>query len=269
MSRPDTNGPQASPAEAASQAAFLARNFWTDSTIMFGVLGTSVIVNNLTPIGRTLWTWLNANYTDVEISVGWQFVISTAVYWIWASVFFAIDMIRPKWALAYKIQPSKRVTLRDYAEISLTVIRNQILVNIPLAFVMHYAGKWRRISTKSEDLPGPFATVGSYFFGLACIEIGFYYVHRTLHHPRLYPLFHKQHHKWTAPCGLSATYCTMTEHLVSNLLPAIIGPFILGSHMCIFWQNLNILQLGTISTHSGYHFPGLCGLSLFFDFRTP
>lgn len=40
--------------------------------------------------------------------------------------------------------------------------------------------------------------------------------HRLFHHPSLYKKFHKQHHEWTAPIGVVATYAHPLEHMVSE-----------------------------------------------------
>ncbi|KAI9027054.1 C-4 methylsterol oxidase [Hyaloraphidium curvatum] len=225
---------------------------------MFTCLGISILVNNLTPWGRQFWQYLNENYSEFAIHVWWQLGISTAVYWLWSLPFFVLDVFKwPASLRRYKIQPAKEVGLKEYAEIAKVVIRNQICVNLPLAVAMYYLGKWRGVSTRPEDLPGPLATVGTYFLGLACTEIGFFYVHKKLHEPKYYKAWHKQHHLWTAPVGLAATYASTLEHLLSNLIPPLFAPFVLGSHLSTFFLNLNILQLGTIVSHSDYHLPGL------------
>ena len=61
--------------------------------------------------------------------------------------------------------------------------------------------------------------------------------------------------EFTAPVAFSSTYCTMLEHFLSNLLPILLGVEILGAHwsdMVLFFCSL---EMGTLSTHSGYNLP--------------
>ena len=46
---------------------------------------------------------------------------------------------------------------------------------------------------------------------------------------------HKFHHEWTAPVGVASIYAHPLEHLLSNLLPVFIGPFIMKSHLATMW----------------------------------
>ena len=55
------------------------------------------------------------------------------------------------------------------------------------------------------------------------------------HHPKLYAKFHKKHHEWTAPIGITSVYCGVPEMILSNLLPAALGPFIMRSHLFVSW----------------------------------
>ncbi len=48
---------------------------------------------------------------------------------------------------------------------------------------------------------------------------------RLLHHPRLYKYVHKRHHEWTAPIGWVAVYAHPVEHIISNMLPPVMGEF--------------------------------------------
>ena len=81
------------------------------------------------------------------------------------------------------------------------------------------------------------------------------YIFRLLHHHRLYKRIHATHHEWTAPTSISATYAHPVEHLVSTLLPAIIGPIIIGSHLATMWLWFTLGLMSTTVAHSGYHLP--------------
>uniref|UniRef100_A0A3Q3K7Y2 Fatty acid hydroxylase domain-containing protein n=1 Tax=Monopterus albus TaxID=43700 RepID=A0A3Q3K7Y2_MONAL len=68
---------------------------------------------------------------------------------------------------------------------------------------------------------------------------------------------HKQHHEWTAPIGIVIHYAHPLDHVVSDMLPVLIGPLILGSHIVTtaFWFCL-VLVFAT-NMHCGYHLPFL------------
>ena len=61
--------------------------------------------------------------------------------------------------------------------------------------------------------------------------------------------------EFTAPVALSSTYCTLTEHLTSNIMPVLIGTTILQSHWSMMIMFFCGLEVGTLSTHSGYNLP--------------
>lgn len=85
-------------------------------------------------------------------------------------------------------------------------------------------------------------------------EISFYYLHRLLHHGEFYVLFHKKHHSYTADTAITAMYCTPVEHILTNMVPVIVGPFILQLSFIpsFLWFAHTILS--TLQEHSGYHF---------------
>ncbi|KAG7232123.1 hypothetical protein INR49_009527 [Caranx melampygus] len=114
--------------------------------------------------------------------------------------------------------------------------------------------------------PGPLNNEGLPTFHRALIELAafsiieevmFYYSHRLFHHPSLYKHYHKQHHEWTAPIGLVCIYAHPLEHVISNMLPVVIGPVILGSHLTTtaLWYCLALVS--TTISHCGYHLPFL------------
>nr|XP_048293714.1 fatty acid hydroxylase domain-containing protein 2 isoform X2 [Myodes glareolus] len=88
-------------------------------------------------------------------------------------------------------------------------------------------------------------------------EILFYYSHRLLHHPTLYKKIHKKHHEWTAPIGVISIYAHPIEHVVSNMLPVMVGPLAMGSHLSSITVWLSLALIITTISHCGYHLPFL------------
>ena len=52
-------------------------------------------------------------------------------------------------------------------------------------------------------------------------------------------------------------YCHPIEHSAVNLGSAMIGPWLLGSHLSVWWVFMNLAMLSSVLAHSGYHFPFL------------
>lgn len=107
----------------------------------------------------------------------------------------------------------------------------------------------------TTSLPSPTQAVATALFDIFCTEMGFYYIHRTFHSKLLYPLFHKQHHEFTAPVGLASTYCTLTEHVFSNILPNALGSMTVPHHWSQSTFAFLLLTFGTICPHYGYNTP--------------
>ncbi|KAF6081121.1 fatty acid hydroxylase domain containing 2 [Phyllostomus discolor] len=157
--------------------------------------------------------------------------------------------VRP-WGSPYQVDPVKlRQAIR-------TVLANQVLISFPIMVLLYPICKLRRDPCRRE-LP----TFHWFLLELAVFtlieEVMFYYSHRLLHHPKLYKKIHKKHHEWTAPIGVISLYAHPIEHVVSNMLPAVVGPLVMGSHLSsiVVWSSL-ALVITTIS-HCGYHLPFL------------
>ena len=85
-------------------------------------------------------------------------------------------------------------------------------------------------------------------------DIIFYTLHRILHKKELYQHIHKTHHKFQKPVAFTAIYCSGVEHIVANITPVLLAPFIVG----LPWDWIKVwVILTTVSilmSHSGYWF---------------
>ncbi|SPO48774.1 uncharacterized protein PSANT_06465 [Moesziomyces antarcticus] len=230
------------------------RAFVLKNLVNIGLIAAFTLFNS-SALGHRVYDDLTARFGSFNLRFFGTWIITTSVLWILSGLYAIADLTgRPKWLYKYKVQPFVRVTGKEYANIALGALRNLVFVATPLMLV----GAWAiPTPTSSEQLPGPLRTVAILLFDVLCTEIGFFYIHRWFHSPAMYARFHKKHHEYTAPVALAATYCTMTEHLFSNLLPNAIGALIIPHHWSQYVFAYTLLEIGTIQAHSGYYIPGL------------
>ncbi|OLL21819.1 Fatty acid hydroxylase domain-containing protein 2 [Neolecta irregularis DAH-3] len=132
-----------------------------------------------------------------------------------------------------------------------------MITTISVIFYLRVMAGQRKFPYKWKGLPS-FQEVALHLtISVIIRDILFYYGHVALHSRYLYKFIHKQHHAFTAPMGMSAMYCHPVEHLVSNFIPVIVGPGLLGSHILVVWLFVIMESVAAVSTHSGYHLPGI------------
>jgi len=129
------------------------------------------------------------------------------------------------------------------------------LLQIPIFYVLYPLFEFCGMQINSP-LPS-FQTVFWQIIVCAFLnDAGFYFTHRWLHSPSLYKI-HKQHHEYHATIGFAAEYAHPFEQLLSNHLPFVIGPLLLGLHLWTWWIWLVWRLWKTYMAHSGYSFPSL------------
>lgn len=127
-----------------------------------------------------------------------------------------------------------------------------ILVIVPLSRTSAHTEHTMAV----DQLPTPATLALTIAFCMMCEDATFYWSHRMLHHPRLYPWIHKMHHTFNQTVSIAAEYSHPLEFLFGNLLPTAIGPAILGSNMHVVtvfaWYMVRVGE--TLDGHCGYDF---------------
>lgn len=185
-------------------------------------------------------------------------LVTTVSFWIPNVFLLAMDLTgQPKALTRFKVQPDKNVPLSvdKLKRLLPSILVNQLVVGQALLAVLLVAMQYRGCSFLYEELPSVWRILSEILVFAIIEEIGFYYAHRLFHQPALYKRYHKKHHEWTAPVCVVAIYAHPLEHVLANLLPAVLGPVVLGSHLITMWVWMSLVIVTTSIHHSGYHFP--------------
>eukprot|EP00112_Aurelia_sp_Birch-Aquarium-sp1_P004462 Seg1507.11 transcript_id=Seg1507.11/GoldUCD/mRNA.D3Y31 product="Fatty acid hydroxylase domain-containing protein 2" protein_id=Seg1507.11/GoldUCD/D3Y31 len=242
------------------------------------VLGTALVIfasarNSITWHFENFWgaskSFWEDRWNDVYLAFGKDrflmgmfggTVFPALVFWLFGGLFIFVDVTgRPAFLLKYKIQDDKNTPV-EWEKLKKAIkvcLFNQFVVGSFFTVICYPLFKWRGVGVTPEELP----TFQWVLLEIAVFtlveEFGFYYSHRLAHHPRLYKHIHKIHHEWTAPISIVAIYAHPLEHVLSNLTPIALGPFLMGSHVATTWLWFALALMSTNISHSGYHFPFL------------
>lgn len=163
----------------------------------------AIFFGTLHVYGERFWSHILATYPKPVIILGGTFIVSEIGFWFWVTLLGVLDLYQfPKSFWRYKIQPLKVPTWEWYTKALWVVLQNQFLVGVPTGFLLYKLMEWRG-NPIGMELPTIWDLAKESIGFLAIEEIGFYYGHRLLHHPRLYKKIHKQHHLYTAPIGIA------------------------------------------------------------------
>ena len=166
-------------------------------------------------------------------------------------------MARLGWFRQYEIQAGKRPKPELVREALVQTLVGHS-VTVPLAAYYGYDFFARRgMRFDAHALPGVLEVVTTLVTWHALFDTWFYWSHRALHHPSVYSMVHKQHHRFTTPVGISATFAHPLEDVLVNLGSTFCGPCLYRSdaHFVVLLLYMALRFNETIDAHCGYEFP--------------
>ncbi|CAE7545443.1 FAXDC2 [Symbiodinium microadriaticum] len=197
------------------------------------------------------------NYTGIVLFVAATQLLHLFTFWAHCIPLAIIDLNPEyfKWCSRWKTQQGVHVSREKYQRAIEVALFNQFAVNIPYSICAYFLFEWRGFNYGLDTFPTVSRILLDFVGFVVVEEVAFYYGHLWMHLPQYYGPYHKQHHEFTAPVGVACIYAHPIEHILCNLSPIVLGPFLLRSHLITYWIWLTFAVFSTITSHSGYHFP--------------
>lgn len=155
------------------------------------------------------------------------------------SLYAFICHVLSHWGVTYILVKYLKKGVFDQTSVKLSLF-NQFFVTLPAAALF---GTFR---TAAHNV---FVTFLGY-----CVtaEILFFVFHRLLHVPALYKYIHKRHHQWQIPMTLATLDTHPIEHLLTNVIPVLCGPALLGTNTALLCFWITVATVNSLLAHSGY-----------------
>ncbi|KAF9486689.1 sterol desaturase, partial [Pleurotus eryngii] len=199
---------------------------------------------------------LPANYSEGSIEIVGTLVFHLIAFYVPCGVYASLEVLFPAFSESHRIQPAGKQPARsELWECPKAVLRNQLLsLVLQLGSVYLTSGTRHHPFRFDAKLPGLGEVAFQFVVCIILREVSFYYAHRLLHIPALYPKIHKFHHRFTAPVALAAQYAHPIEHVFANILPISLPPQLFHAHIVTFWVFMSFVLFETATVHSGYDF---------------
>lgn len=207
------------------------------------------------------WSWIHmtSTFTEFQIASFGSMIFHQVVYFGLCIPSFLFQFI--PFMQRYKIQQEKKETAITQWQCFKQLMFSQFLIQFPQIFLVYYWTQMFGIPYDWLSMPRWYVLLGQVLICAVIEDAWHYWVHRLLHHKRIYKHVHKIHHTHQAPFGMVAEYAHPVETLVLGF-GFFIGPLLLANHFILLWAWVMFRLMETIDVHSGYDFPYLNPMNL-------
>ena len=169
-----------------------------------------------------------------------------AIYYIFATLnfYFIFDKQLMKHPKFLKNQINKEIIL------SMKSMPVMAILTVPwfLGEVRGYSKLHLQTPTEVSDYLDMAVSILGF---LAFTDMAIYWIHRWEHHPLLYPIIHKPHHRWIIPTPF-ASHAFHPFDGYAQSVPYHMYIFLFPMHSYLYLLLFVLINLWTISIHDGY-----------------
>lgn len=170
-------------------------------------------------------------------------------------VFFDLDSRNPEWYAKVCLQP--KATLRINANVTQRYLQSVPCTILNIGLISLLVGLVTASIADDIRILGPDNHyICKVIVSVLLSEIFFYSVHRSFHHPRLYPVCHKLHHENPAPLILDAFYGPVPDMIFVNLA-FILPPFMVSMTSLELTLQMVVVTWVNVLAHCGHNIPFL------------
>ena len=175
-------------------------------------------------------------------SVYGNFLLTIAMLVLGNLFFYVVYALRAPFFENHKIQQEKpwpweaHVPPQARAAFSKLVWQGVLLTSLNVSITIPLAaGSYPNLikfgySAKAEDFPSAWTMLWQLAVFMIVEDTLFYWGHWTLHRPAIYQHIHKVHHAFTHSVSIAAVATHPVEYTISNVIPFVAGPTVLGAH---------------------------------------
>jgi len=207
-------------------------------------------------VGGIVGSWLDSwPYDERTLFAIGTWAVPTLTFWGYNLIMYFVyhfDLFPQYKILGAGVWPPRDLVKKCLRDIAFNHFIFRPLVSY---YPMWWLAQRHGMSLKSADLPEFTTVLLQFAVAFAANDTLFYWSHRLLHHPAIYKHIHKQHHQFRATVVAATEYAHPVEDLLSNSIPTVLAPILMGAHVTVLWFWVFIRLLETYDAHCGYSFP--------------
>lgn len=199
---------------------------------------------------------LNAWLASYDDPMFWYFPMATLAISLAAFLAFAIPYtvlaaLDPPRLRRYKVQDTPFEVRKWLGPSLVRIAINSSLMGVALTVAWPVL---RHTPLHLGALPAWYVIVGQLLFFVFLDDFLYYWMHRTMHKGWLLKHVHSVHHRIRHTCAINGNYFHPLEYFLTVGL-ALVGPYLVGAHVYVFWLWIVLRQFEAADGHSGYVFP--------------